>query len=163
MRKFLTLAIAVIAATLAACGGGGDAAPIAQCNGTPRAAVIYVGDNVPGALAGLGNACVYSTDAAGLETAVLRGMDAVQSPRVYLIGNGTTAPLDYMAAHPGHVNDASLWMTPPWTGDLGGSIVIIYANGGACPVTTNHKGPTNCADAAGFDFDTAVRQLTLGG
>lgn len=153
--------ILIALAAIVSCGGGTDLAAVAQCNGTPQAAVVYVGGDVPAQLAAIPDACVYSTSEADLDATVLRAKVDTQQLRVYMIGNATAAPLDYMAAHPGSVSIASLWFAPAWSGDLGGSLVSIYANGGVCPVTSNHEGPVTCLPAQALDLQAAVTQLHL--
>lgn len=148
-----------IAASLFACGSGTP--DIAQCNGTPKAAVVYVGNGEPRELLLLANACVYTTDNAGFAATVDRAKAEASAPRVYVIANRTVEPLDYMAAHPGNVDTLSLWHTRAWTGDLRGSIASIIANGGACPAPLNHHGPVVCQFAAGFDINAAIGQLHL--
>lgn len=157
----MKFAILLALAALVSCGGGSDPMPIAQCNGAPKAAVVYVGESPPAQFAEIPNACVYTTDAAGLEATVARAKGDASVPRVYVISNGTTAALDYMATSPGSVNIASVWFTPPWRGDLAGALVSIYANGGACPVTSNHEGPVVCLPAQVFDLQAAIVQLQL--
>lgn len=152
--------ILVIAMALSACGGG-DPTFIAQCNGAPKAAVLYVGAGAPTPLAAIPDACVYSTDDDGIAAAVQDAKANAHVQAVYMIGNGTSAPLDYMATHPGNVIVASLWLTPVWSGDLRASLVSIYANGDACPTTSNHEGPVICLPALAFDPLAAIAQLQL--
>lgn len=149
-------------AILVSCGGG-TTTPLAQCNGTPKAAIVYVGDDVPAALAAVPDACVYTTaPGAGVDAVVDRALSESGKPRVYMIGRSNAGPLDFMAARPGYVDTASLWFAPAWSGDLRGSLVAIIANGGHCPVAVNHYGPVQCLPAvSGFDLATAIDQLRL--
>lgn len=158
----------LLALLLCACGGG-EPAPIAQCNGAPKAAVVYVGPNPPVALAGVPDACVYTTDAATvaqLEPVVADAVAAAHVPRVYFVAEGNALPLDYLHAHPGSVDIASVWFAPPWSGSTGHSLASIYLNGGECESTAAgiraQFEPALCAPAASFDAQVAIGQLSLG-
>jgi hypothetical protein len=106
--------IAAVTVALASCGGD-DPPDIAQCNGTPRAAVVYVGNASFPELAGIPNACVYSTRTsklAELDPLVDRALKEADRPRVYFIGAYTDLPLRFRAHRPGISESTSLWFAP---------------------------------------------------
>lgn len=126
-----------LAALLAACGGGEPAAgpaPIAQCNGTPKAAVVYVGAQAFPELAAVRNACVYSVDAvsvAEVKAEADRAHAESGRLRAYFIATGPGAAwvIGYMNANPGYTDVASLWFAPLTKAEnLHGSLVGIALN-----------------------------------
>lgn len=167
--------IASLVATLylAACGGNGDDTqpPIAQCNGTPRTAVVYAGSAPFPELAGIDNACVYSTQdtsVAALATLMQQARTATGVTRPFLVGSGAGADqaLAYMAGDPGRTDGASLWLGQfdPAT-NLRGSIVTYRLNGPNCePLASALRArftPAFCAPADRFDGAAAIAQLHL--
>lgn len=179
MHRFIT-AIA-LAMSLAACGGAANpAAPIAQCNGTPRAAVVYVGQPAFPELAGVPDACVYSTQAqtvAELDGVVDQALTVANRPRVYLIGAYTDLPLRWRASRPGIGEITSLWFVPDGAKADGivDSLASVYVNdtaGGAhecnalaAQLIAQHT-PAVCQlwDSGGFTADeraAAIAQLHL--
>jgi hypothetical protein len=174
------IAFALVAA-LAACGGADPAAPIAQCNGTPRAAVVYVGSAPFPELAAVPNACVYSTQAstiAELDGVVDQALSVAHQPRVYLIGAYTDLPLRWRAARPGIAEITSLWFAPASASGAGidGSVATIYINDTfddaiACSALATQLAAQRSAalcqlwERGGFTADqrqAAVAQLQLG-
>lgn len=154
MKKLLFIAIAFV---LTACGGGDPdslaplsvaaasspstaaapaiSVPIAQCNGTPKAAIVYAGTVGFPELATVHDACVYTTPAAtlsDLSTVVRQATNAAGVLRVSLIGSGdgATQALAWMNANPGASDVASFWFMP-FTTDAPGlfhSIVSVHLN-----------------------------------
>jgi pimeloyl-ACP methyl ester carboxylesterase len=172
MKKLIiTIATTLL---LAACGGNSDplpAAPIAQCNGTPRTAVVYAGSEPFPELASVGNACVYSTQDTSVEalvTLMQQARTAAGVTRPFLVGSGAGADLAlaYMAGDPGRTDGASLWLGQfdPAT-KLGGSIVTYKLNGPNCePLASALRAswtPAFCSPADRFDGARAIEQLQL--
>lgn len=127
-----TLALAAAIAGLVSCGGA-EPPDIAQCNGTPRAAVVFVGNAPFPELAGIPDACVYSTRAtttAVLDPVVDRALKAANRPRVYFIGVYTELPLRWRALRPGVAETTSLWFTPDsaTASGIAGNITPILLN-----------------------------------
>lgn len=145
------LSAILVAFLLVACGGGGDpdpvvalaaaaaptasAAPLAQCTGTPKAAIVYAGAHAFPELAAVSNACVYSTAAATVQD--LKGVidtatAAAGTERVYLIATdaGAGLALGYMNTNPGHTDTPSIWFAPFTTFAAGGakSIISVHLN-----------------------------------
>jgi hypothetical protein len=179
MRNTLLLAAAV--AALISCGGdGAPAAPLAQCKGTPHAAVVYVGQPTFPELAGVQDACVYGTQAgtiAELDSVVDRALKESGKPRVYLIGAYTDLPLRWRAARPGIGETTSLWFPPDGSSAAGivGSLPFIMINDTndgaticsalATQLVAQHT-PARCQlwDHGGFTADqraAAIAQLHL--
>lgn len=131
-----TIACLFAALALTACGGDEQTdAPIAQCNGTPKAAIVYVGTAPFPELRTLPNACVYSTAAQTvpeLAAVVDTARAAAGTPRAYLVGAYTALPLAYRAANPGKGDITSLWFTPATSvpGTIPDSIAFVYLNTG---------------------------------
>jgi hypothetical protein len=174
MKYFRLFAACAAALMLAACGGGGDpqqqpepqpapapqvAKIVGSCSGTPKVGVVYVGADSPAL--NLPNACAYTTPPELFLDAVAQAKKESGQAVLYFIANGNTAPLDYIANHEGSANIISVWLAPAWTGNLRGSISSIYVNGGSCPITNNHFGPTICTAASAFDLKAAIAQLQL--
>lgn len=131
MRNLLTI---LAAAALASCGGDDPLTPdLAHCNGTPRAAVVYVGRPSFPELAQVPSACVYATRAqtiAELDAVVDRALGDSGKKRVYFIGAYTDLPLRWRAAHPGVGEITSLWFVPDGASAAGitGSLATVYVN-----------------------------------
>jgi hypothetical protein len=127
-----SLALAAVIAGLVSCGGA-EPPDIAQCNGTPRAAVVFVGNAPFPELAGIPDACVYSTRAtttSALDPVVDRALKAANRPRVYFIGAYSELPLRWRASRPGIAETTSLWFTPDGASPSGivGTITPILLN-----------------------------------
>jgi hypothetical protein len=177
MRKYIILAAV---AALSACGGDSEP-PIAQCNGTPHAAIVYVGAAPFPELAGIPDACVYGTEAKSvtdLDKIVDRALKESSQIRVYFIGAYTALPLTWRAARPGIADTTSLWFVPDGSSAAGivGSITTVYVNDTAdgareCNVIATQllaqESPGQCRiwDEGGFtpaQRAAAIAQLQLG-
>lgn len=133
MRNLFIIIAAAAAAALASCGGEEEITPSAQCVGTPRAAVVYVGKAHFPELAGIHDACVYSTAAnsiAELDLVVDRALRESGRRRVYFISAFTGLPLAWRAARPGLGEITSLWFPPEGTSGAGivGSLSTVHVN-----------------------------------
>jgi hypothetical protein len=132
MKTFIALALAAL--SISGCGGDDPPIPpLARCNGTPRAAVVYVGSAAFPELAGVPNACVYGTQAqtiAQLDAVVDRALGESGKKRVYLIGAYTDLPLKWRAARPGIGEITSLWFVPDGSSAAGiqGSVATVFIN-----------------------------------
>jgi hypothetical protein len=191
MKSLFNIAVLASSLFLAACGGGTDTAeqtkafaslgqtaatepaPIAKCNGTPKVAVVYVGQAVDFPdLAALPNACVYTTQAATVAefAAVMeQARNASGVMRPYIISYGTLLPLAYRDAFPGISEVTSMWNVPATqqVPEQHGSIVSVYLNGGdgcesiAAAIVAQHT-PSVCSMAAVTDWQAAaIAQLQL--
>lgn len=149
------------------CGGGDPATPADSCNGTPTAAVVFVGAPVTT----IKNACttyVEATDLASLRAAAVDVTTKAGQSRVYLVGAGKGAylVLQYKITYLGTVDVISMWgdifgmdVTP-----IKGSITSLHFNGDCAVMAAQIRDqgvPAVCHPSAAYDAAAAVNQLGL--
>lgn len=168
--KVASLAI-VAAATLQACGGDSSPAPIpvAQCNGTPRAAVVYAGADPFPTLSAVPNACtIVAAGDIGAALDAVRQAAGLPRAHVVAVGDRASQVLDLVGQRPGDFDTLTLWLMSHDAGAvrMAGRVSTTYLNGGptceAVAAAVRAQGtPGVCAPAAAFDGAVALRQLGL--